>query len=344
MTSDVTCPHGRRVYIDLGVNWANTVHLFEEVETSGGAYEVYGFEASPLIQPYIENYFAWLNGDLLDEPESCLPPTGSTNDLNRYAPMYGCPASSDTDYPGLERMRQCMFARLAHALGALRPNPQLNSSLLIQKRLLEANRTTCLPHHGRNKYTFIPAAAAGSSTKWLSFYGPPHQLIRGGSFSDEIVGRAGPAALVRKAGDSLYNFRVRVVDVASWIARSFTLSDFVILKVDIEGAEFELLEQMVTEGTMPIVDVLSIECHPWVQGKDCGRLRTSIARAAPALKVLVEGKDHFGIDSRSGPRLRRQNATIRACDAIDLGRFALHHRAGKRSSRAGGGTFTGSAR
>ena len=37
-----TCPHRRRVYIDLGVNWVNTLHLFEKVDKSGAAYEVYG--------------------------------------------------------------------------------------------------------------------------------------------------------------------------------------------------------------------------------------------------------------------------------------------------------------
>ena len=73
---------------------------------------------------------------------------------------------------------------------------------------------------------------------------------------------------------------MRVVDVASWIARSFAVSDYVFLKIDIEGAEHEVLEQMIRDGTMPIVDVLSIECHRWVPGKDCNRLHSSIRKAA----------------------------------------------------------------
>ena len=313
-----TCPHRRRVYIDLGVNWANTVHLFEQVDKSGAAYEVYGFEASPLIQPFAEDYFAWLNGDILHEPESCLPPSGSTDDLNRYASLYGCPQARQPSEN--ERMRKCMFGRLARSLRALRPNPRLNSSNLLRQRLDSVRKSRCLSADGRNHYTFIPAAAGGSAAKWLSFYGPPHQLIRGGALSDEIVGRK------REQGDSAYDFRVRVVDVASWIARSFDVSDYVFLKIDIEGTEHELLEQMVRDGTMPIVDVLSIECHRWVPGKDCRRLDSSIRKAAPKMEILKERRDHFGTDSRSGPRMQRQNATAAACDAIDLERFALYHR------------------
>ena len=317
-----TCPHRRRVYIDLGVNWVNTVHLFEQVDKSGAAYEVYGFEASPLIQPFAEDYFAWLNGDIMHEPESCLPPSGSTEDLNKYASLYGCPQARQASEN--EQMRECMFGRLARSLRALRPNPRLNSSNLLRQRLDSARNSRCLSADGRNHYTFIPAAAGGSAAKWLSFYGPPHQLIRGGSFSDEIVGRI--EGHTRKQGDSAYNFRVRVVDVASWIARSFAVSDYVFLKIDIEGAEHEVLEQMIRDGTMPIVDVLSIECHPWVPGKDCNRLNSRIRRAAPKMQILKEGRNHFGTDSRFGPRMHRQNATVAACDAIDLERFALYHR------------------
>ena len=306
------CIH-RRVYIDLGVNWANTVHLFQKLDRSGSAYEVYGFEASPLIQPFAEDYFAWLNGDLPNEPESCVPPSGSSDDLDRYTPLYGCPTARQSGY---DRMRECMFRRLDRSLRALRPNPALNSSTLIQRRLGSA-RNRCLPERGQNHYTFIPAAAGGRAAEWLTFYGPPHQLIRGGVH---------PA---RPHGDASYHFRVRVVDVASWIASSFAPADYVFLKVDIEGAEHEVLEQMVRDGTMPLVDVLSIDCHPWVRGKDCGRLRSAVARAAPSMKILAEGysgSDHAGTDSSVGARMRRQQATIRACDAIDLERFALSHR------------------
>ena len=81
------------MFIDLGVNWGNTARLFKNIDPlASEPYHVYGFEASPLIQPFAEEYFAWLAGTRVDEPESCLPRSGSSAHLNMYAPYYGCPA------------------------------------------------------------------------------------------------------------------------------------------------------------------------------------------------------------------------------------------------------------
>ena len=68
------CTQPRHVYVDLGVNWGNTARLYETIaaNTSASAsWEVFGFEAAPLIQPYAEQFFAFLNGQR-SEPLSCL--------------------------------------------------------------------------------------------------------------------------------------------------------------------------------------------------------------------------------------------------------------------------------
>ena len=88
----IACATPRHVFVDLGVNWCNTIRLFEDVEVNKSAvsaYHVYGFEASPLIQPFAEEYFAWLNDERVDEPETCLPRSGSTSHLLQFAPVYG---------------------------------------------------------------------------------------------------------------------------------------------------------------------------------------------------------------------------------------------------------------
>ena len=58
-----------------------------------------------------------------------------------------------------------------------------------------------------------------------------------------------------------YDFRVRVVDIPAWIESSFSMQDYVILKMDVEGAEHGILEQLVKRGVLPLIDVLAIECH-----------------------------------------------------------------------------------
>ena len=55
--------------------------------------------------------------------------------------------------------------------------------------------------------------------------------------------------------------RIRTVDLSGWLAENFTKSDYVILKLDIEGAEFEVLEKMLEDGTMKLIDELFIEWH-----------------------------------------------------------------------------------
>ena len=44
------CPAApRHIYIDLGTNWGNTARLFEDIGRADTAYEVFGFEAAPLV-------------------------------------------------------------------------------------------------------------------------------------------------------------------------------------------------------------------------------------------------------------------------------------------------------
>ena len=110
----------RRVYIDAGANWANTLRLYRDIEptASRAPWEIYAFEASPLITPFLERYCTWLNGGGIGvAPSSCLPQSGSTAHLFRYAGSVGCPAS-----------RECMWSFFAKPLAALAPDPRVPST------------------------------------------------------------------------------------------------------------------------------------------------------------------------------------------------------------------------
>jgi FkbM family methyltransferase len=39
--------------------------------------------------------------------------------------------------------------------------------------------------------------------------------------------------------------------------------DYVVVKMDVEGAEYEILRHMMLSGVMPLVDVLLAELHPF---------------------------------------------------------------------------------
>lgn len=57
------------------------------------------------------------------------------------------------------------------------------------------------------------------------------------------------------------NIEVPAIDFSSWIASKFTSDDFVWLKLDIEGSEYEVLSKMLADKTIDLVDLLFIEFH-----------------------------------------------------------------------------------
>lgn len=55
--------------------------------------------------------------------------------------------------------------------------------------------------------------------------------------------------------------RVPSIDFGAWLRRNFTQEDFLLVKLDIEGAEYEVLEQMLRDGSVDLVDEFLIEFH-----------------------------------------------------------------------------------
>ena len=55
--------------------------------------------------------------------------------------------------------------------------------------------------------------------------------------------------------------RVPTVDFARFLRERYCVKDNVLLKLDIEGAEFELLEHVLADGAAPILDTVVVEWH-----------------------------------------------------------------------------------
>ena len=67
-------------FIDLGANYANTLTLYEKLRSPLHPFwTTVAFEASPLVQPFLRDYCAFLNGERNEEPENCLPRSGFSN-------------------------------------------------------------------------------------------------------------------------------------------------------------------------------------------------------------------------------------------------------------------------
>lgn len=55
--------------------------------------------------------------------------------------------------------------------------------------------------------------------------------------------------------------KVKCVDLDDWIKGMFTESDEIVLKLDIEGAEYTVLPHMIESGSIDYIDKLFIEWH-----------------------------------------------------------------------------------
>jgi FkbM family methyltransferase len=54
---------------------------------------------------------------------------------------------------------------------------------------------------------------------------------------------------------------VKSIDFDRWIKEEFNKDDYIILKMDIEGAEYEVVEHMIKNGSISYIDKLYIEWH-----------------------------------------------------------------------------------
>jgi len=55
--------------------------------------------------------------------------------------------------------------------------------------------------------------------------------------------------------------QVPCIDFGKWIMDNFDEDDFIVLKMDIEGAEFELLQSMIDDGSIKFINIAYIEFH-----------------------------------------------------------------------------------
>lgn len=288
--------NARKVYIDYGSNWCNTLRLYRDIGGDKGleaGWEIYAFEASPIMAPYIEKFVKWLNGDA-PKPPLLVPPAGSTAHMRRYAERYGCQNFSiNKEY---DKMYKCIQKKFGKALESLKPDMELMNSELVKARLAEADTP---PSPNTTRYTFVPAAAGGKTGTMRITLNIIDQ-IRGGS---------------KQASNLHGEVTVPLANVVAWMIEHFSEKDYVVVNMDIEGSEFSILGDLLGQGKGNLIDVFAFECHrPFDDVRGCwkliGRLRTQTS-----MKIFIEDVDYLpardfkkrqlykGFDSMSTPDL-----------------------------------------
>ena len=80
--------------------------------------------------------------------------------------------------------------------------------------------------------------------------------------------------------------KVETVDFGKWIMQ-FDITDYIIVKMDIEGAEFRVLDKMIKDGSINYIDKLYLETHGIHVGQSDDKLHEKLAKIK-TLKVEAE--------------------------------------------------------
>lgn len=234
---------------------------------------IFGFEASPRIAPFAERCARALTaGQALPTPP--VPPAGSSRELKQFAPRHNCSMSdlglrerSEHDRKVYRRQRlvPCMLRALERELAALQPDRALSANgTLLQHRLASARASCTAEGHvpsrpaapssagargvARRAYTLLPAAV-GHRDGTMSMNDGPEFMLTGGATHQATSRR------------HIERYHVPQVDLSAWLRASFSVEDFVVLKLDVEGGEHRIVPKMVADGTLRLVDVWLWECH-----------------------------------------------------------------------------------
>ena len=75
---------------------------------------------------------------------------------------------------------------------------------------------------------------------------------------------------------------VETIDLGKWITKNFSKDDYIILKLDVEGSEYEILNKMISEGSIEYVNILYAEFH----NQKCARTKRQDEKIQDSLKAL----------------------------------------------------------
>lgn len=66
---------------------------------------------------------------------------------------------------------------------------------------------------------------------------------------------------IQRTLDWSNKIRVECFDFSKWLSENVNEEDYVICKIDIEGAEFEVLKKCISDNTLRLIDSLDVEFH-----------------------------------------------------------------------------------
>ncbi|XP_070549578.1 uncharacterized protein [Ptychodera flava] len=120
---------------------------------------------------------------------------------------------------------------------------------------------------------------------------------------------------------------IPTVDLSQWIQRNVDKNDYVIFKLDVEGAEYGILRKMLKDGTFAWIDKFYGEYHSWQptgeKAEEKKRIATAVAKEfTDIITWSAETRKFKDFDTVNLPKISDDTPgsvgqTINSCDVID---------------------------
>jgi FkbM family methyltransferase len=130
--------------------------------------------------------------------------------------------------------------------------PKQNKSFEVYA--IEADRAFHEEYRSKKGVSLVPYAAwVRNETLFFEISREPGKKVVGNSRG------MGRIQNVRSYGEEVD--KIKGFDFEDWFKRTVSESDFVVVKMNVEGAEFHLIPRLIHSGAICLVDEIFLECH-----------------------------------------------------------------------------------
>ncbi|CAN1142118.1 hypothetical protein LINPERPRIM_LOCUS25855 [Linum perenne] len=124
---------------------------------------------------------------------------------------------------------------------------------------IEADKTFHEEYKFKKGVTLLPYAAwVKNETLSFEIHRDPGEDV---SAKGRGMGRIQPVNPSSSGGFEGVVDEIEGFDFAQWLKRTVTEKDFVVMKMDVEGTEFDLIPRLFKTGAICLIDELFLECH-----------------------------------------------------------------------------------
>ncbi len=133
-------------------------------------------------------------------------------------------------------------------------------------------------------------AAVGTQSGVVKFYGLDNSESGETALGGSIIQGHNSKYYAAREDKSI---EVQLIDFSKFIEQKVQIYDRIVVKMDIEGAEVNLLEKMIQDGSINLIDILYVEFHSQYQ-----RARESAITRQRELQIVSKIRNHSKVRLR----------------------------------------------